>query len=95
MMLLWPLLLVAAAILGWRRRGDGGHRGWRWFTGWVVAGFLISFSLVAGLSIGLVVLPLAAIALLTAAAQAPHLREASGFVVGVATTVALIVALNA
>lgn len=95
MMVLWPLLLVVAAILGCRRRGERGHRGWRWFSGWLAAGFLISFSLATGLSIGLVVLPLAAITLLTAAAQAPHLREASGFVVGVAATALLIVALNA
>jgi hypothetical protein len=90
---LYPLLLVAAAVIGWRRRGLRRGHGWRWFLCWAGAGFLLSFSFVTGLSIGLLFLPLAAAVLFFASVRAPHAREASGFLVGLGLTVLLLVVL--
>lgn len=95
MILAWPLLLVIAAVLAWKRRHQPGGRGWGWFLLWIVAGFLMSFSLITGLSIGLFILPLAALALIWVAQRSPHLPEASGFAAGLALTICLVAALNA
>jgi hypothetical protein len=95
MILAWPLLLVAATALGWRHRKEAGGRGWRWSLAWIVPGFLMSFSLVTGFSIGLLILPVAAAALIWVARRSPHLPEAFGFIAGVGTTAALVAALNA
>ena len=95
MILAWPLLVAAAAVLAWRHRGVAGGRGGQWFSAWLLAGFLMSFSLVTGFSIGLFVLPLAAAALIWVATRSPHLVEASGFVLGIAATALLIVGINA
>lgn len=95
MILAWPLVVVAAAVLAWRHRKEAGGRGWRWSLAWIVAGFLMSFSLVTGFSIGLLILPVAAAALIWVASRSPHLPEAAGFVAGVGTTAVLIAALNA
>jgi hypothetical protein len=95
MILAWPLLLVLAALLAWQRRGQAGGRGWVWFLTWAAAGYLMSVSLITGFSVGLLFLPLAALALLNVAMRAPHAREASGFLAGVAITVLLVIALNA
>jgi hypothetical protein len=94
MILAWPLLIVVAAGLAWRRRGALGGRGGPWFAAWLLAGLLTSFSLVTGLSIGLFVFPFAAAALIWVATRSPHLPEASGFMAGIAATVLLMVALN-
>jgi hypothetical protein len=95
LILAWPLLVLIAAVLGWSRRGEPGGRGWRWFLAWSLAGFLMSFSLITGLSIGLLILPFAAGTLIWAALRSPHTREASGFLAGIAATAVLIAALNA
>jgi hypothetical protein len=95
MILAWPLLVVVAASLAWQRRGAPGGRGGPWFTAWLVAGFLMSFSLITGLSIGLFILPIAAAVLIWVATRSPHLVEASGFVLGIAATALLIVGVNA
>ena len=95
MLALYPLLLIAAAIIAWKSPRRSAGRGPRWFAAWTLAGFLFSFSLVTGLSIGLFILPLAAVALLLAARHSPHLLESVGFVVGFAATAALIVGINA
>jgi len=95
MILAWPLLVAAAAVLAWRHRGVAGGRGGQWFSAWLLAGFLMSFSLVTGFSIGLLILPLAAAALIWVATRSPHLVEASGFVLGIAATALLIVGINA
>jgi hypothetical protein len=92
--LAWPLLVLIAAALAWTRHHEPGGRGWRWFFAWSVAGFLMSFSLVTGFSIGLFILPVAAGTLIWAALRSPHPREASGFLAGVAATVALMVAVT-
>jgi hypothetical protein len=94
MILAWPLLVVAAAVLAWRHRGAPGGHGGPWFAAWLLAGFLMSFSLVTGFSIGLLMLPVAAAALISVATRSPHLVEASGFVLGIAATALLIVGIN-
>jgi hypothetical protein len=94
MILAWPLLVLVAAGLAWRRRGAVGGRGRLWFVAWLLAGLLMSFSLITGLSIGLFILPFAAATLISVALRSPHLAEASGFMVGIAATALLIVAIN-
>ena len=94
MLLAWPLLLGLAAIVLWRHREDVGGHGWRWSLAWIVAGFLMSFSLITGFTIGLFVLPFAATVLLWVARRSPHLLEASGFIAGIGVTAALLAALN-
>jgi hypothetical protein len=54
----------------------------------------MSFSLVSGFSIGLI-LPFAAVALFWAAWRSPHLLEAAGFLAGIVPTAALVVAVSA
>jgi hypothetical protein len=91
--LLYPVLLLGAAVLVLRRQEYAGGRGWLWFAAWLVAGALFTFSLVTGLSIGLFFLPLVAIAVLGVAWLSPHFREASGLVVGAALFVGAVVVL--
>ena len=67
-------------------------RGWLWFAAWLLTGVLFTFSLVTGFSIGLFFLPLVAAALLGVAWLSPHLREASGLIVGAAVFVLGLVA---
>jgi hypothetical protein len=89
-LLVWPTLVVIAGVVAWMRRDEPGGRGRRWFLAWAVAGFLMSFSFVTGFSIGLFLLPLAAFALIWAARRSPHLREATGFLLGIVPTAALL-----
>ena len=86
MALLYPILLATAGVLAWRSRARPSGRGPLWFAGWALAGFLMSFSFISGLSIGLFILPPAAVVLLAVARISPHLAEASGFLAGVAAT---------
>jgi hypothetical protein len=95
MVALWPLLVLAAGLVAWRRRDEPGGRGWPWFLAWALAGLLMSFSLVSGFSIGLFILPFAAVALFWAAWRSPHLLEAAGFLAGIVPTAALVVAVSA
>ena len=88
------MLLVAAAVLGWRSRCQDGGRGPVWLVAWTLAGFLITFSFLTGLSIGLFILPAAAVVLLWVASRSPYLPEVTGFLVGVAANAALIVVLH-
>jgi len=91
--LLYPALLILAFVLALRQQRDSG-RGWRWFAVWCVAGALFFFSLLTGLSIGLLVLPFAAGALVFAAVQAPHLVESFGFLAGFGLVAVLVAGLN-
>ncbi len=95
MILAWPLVCLIAGYVAWQRRGAAGGRGWLWYGAWIAAGFLMSFSLITGFSIGLFVLPFAAAALIWVARRSPHLVEASGFVAGIGATALLIVAIHA
>jgi hypothetical protein len=95
MSVLYPLLLVGALVVARRSRHRLGGRGLSWFFVWALAGFLFSFSLITGLSIGLFILPLAAVALLAVARLSPHLLEANGFLIGIAATALLIVLIQA
>jgi hypothetical protein len=88
--LLYPALLIGAVVLALRRRGYAGGRGWLWFTAWSATGVLFTFSLATGFSIGLLIIPLVAVALLGVSWLSPHLREASGLVVGAAAFVAAV-----
>ena len=92
MILAWPLMLVFAVAIA--RRSARSGRGPGWLAAWAVAGMLFAFSLATGFSIGLFLLPLAAVVLFWVASRAPHWREASGFFLGIAGIVALLVALN-
>jgi uncharacterized membrane protein YfcA len=98
MILVFPLLLVAATFLVLRRAGDrrpspAGTR-WRWFAAWSVAGAAIAFSFVTGLSIGIFVLPFAAVVLLWVARNAPRRSDALGFVEGIGAVLLLVALLN-
>ena len=95
MIVAWPLLVLLAAALAWRRHDIPGGRGWSWFLAWSLAGFLMTFSFVTGFSIGIFILPLAAGALIWVALRSPHLREASGFAAGIGATALLVAALTA
>jgi hypothetical protein len=95
MILAWPLLTALAAGLMWRHRNEIGGRGWGWFLAWIAAGFLMSFSLITGFSIGLFILPFAGGALIWVARRSPHLLQASGFVAGIAAAALSIAAINA
>lgn len=82
MIVLYPLLLIAAIVIVIRRDREGGH-GWRWFLGWCLAGAAFFFSFLTGLSIGLLLLPLVAALLWFVATRAPHAAESAGFFAGV------------
>jgi hypothetical protein len=95
MIVAWPLLLVVVVILVRRGHRTAGGRGWKWSSAWIGAGFLWSFSLVTGLSIGLLLLPAAAVVMLWVARRSPHLAESLGFFAGLAVTVVFVAALHA
>jgi hypothetical protein len=90
---LYPALLLVAVTLIAVLDREGG-RGWRWFVAWCIAGAFFFFSLLTGLSIGLLLLPVAAAALVVVAVTAPHFAEASGFVAGVGAVAVAIATLN-
>ena len=97
MIFLFPLLLIVATIVAVRnaKRGAGfGGTHWPWFVAWSVAGGLLTFSFLTGLSIGLFVLPLAAVVLVWVARRAPRLTDAVGFVEGIGAVCVLVAFLN-
>jgi hypothetical protein len=97
MIFLFPLLLIVATVIALRnaKRGVGlGGTRWPWFAAWSVAGGLLAFSFVTGLSIGLFVLPLAAVVLVWVARRTPGLTDALGFVEGVGALCVLVAFLN-
>jgi len=90
MIVLWPLLLVAAGLIMAKARARGARvRGWDFYVIWGLAGALFMFSFLSGLSIGVFLFPVAALAILWLAANAPG-REAIGFVAGAAATLLVI-----
>jgi hypothetical protein len=82
--LLYPLVLGAALWLA-LRRVDGQQHGWDWFLGWAVAGALFTFSFLTGFSIGLFLLPVAALVLFWVARRSGG-RETVGLLEGVGWT---------
>ncbi len=93
MILLYPVLLLGAAAVVIRRGGRREGRGWWWFVAWALVGALFTFSLLAGLSIGLFFLPLVVLALFAVAWKSPHFREASGLILGSAALVTALLVL--
>jgi hypothetical protein len=91
--LLYPLVVVAAVVV-WLRRDGVRPRGWRWFAAWAAAGALMSFSFVTGLSIGVLVLPFAAVLLLWTARTGAGPAEALGVLVGIGATLLVVALLN-
>jgi hypothetical protein len=90
MILLYPLVLGAAIVLVVRRGGAGHRTGWPWFLAWTASGALFFFSFLTGFSIGLFVLPFAAVLLIWTARRAPHWAEGSGFLLGVGLVTLLV-----
>ena len=66
-------------------------RGWKAFVAWSLAGGLVVFSVITGLSIGVFVLPFAVAAVLVTATRASGWPEAIGVVAG-AGVVSLVIA---
>lgn len=94
MIVLYPVVLVAAAMLAVSRGAEQGGRGWPWFGAWALAGGLFTFSFLTGLSIGLLLLPVAALALLGAAWAAPHAGEMLGFLPGLGAVLLVVAWVN-
>ena len=95
MIFVFPLVVVAAA-LALRAERDvcaAGARG-RWFLAWSTAGAAITFSFLAGLSIGLFVLPFAALLLWWVARRTRHLLDTIGFAAGIGVVLFLVAFLN-
>jgi uncharacterized membrane protein len=90
---LYPVLLIAAIAIVIRRDREGGH-GWPWFAAWSAAGALFFFSFLTGLSVGLLLLPLVTVAVLFVAARAPHAAESAGFLAGVGLVIVVVAALT-
>jgi multisubunit Na+/H+ antiporter MnhB subunit len=90
--LLYPLLLVGAAMVMHRARSAGvGHRGWPWAALWALAGALFMFSLLTGFSIGLFLLPVVTVAVFWLAANAPG-GEVAGFAAGALAVLVVVLA---
>ena len=84
MVVLYPIVLVAALYLMWKSRQRGlGVRGGVWFSAWAFAGVLSVFGLVTGRSIALVLFAAAAVAIFWLSVNAPYWREVAGFPAGV------------
>ena len=99
MVILFPIVLVAAVALIARHRlvrpaATSRSPAWRWFIAWAAAGALLTFSFLAGFSIGLFVLPLAAALTIWVARSAPGWAEAVGFAAGLGTMLLLVGLLN-
>ncbi len=93
MIVLFPALVLVAAFLVWRGRSapvSAAGEGWRWFAGWSAAGAALTFSFLTGFSIGLFILPLAAVLLIWVARSAPRPTEALGFIEGIGATLLLV-----
>jgi len=56
--------------------------GWGWFVAWALAGALTAFALAALLSIGILILPFAALAIFFVARRSPSGTEAFGLLTG-------------
>jgi hypothetical protein len=68
--------------------------GWGWFAAWMVAGFLLAFSLVGAASIGLFVLPFAFLSVWVILRAAPPRWTAFGLVSGAGLVCLVVSGLN-
>jgi hypothetical protein len=93
MILLYPIVLAAALFIA-SKKAHKARGGWPWFAGWTAAGALMTFSFLTGFSIGLFVLPVAALTLLWVASHAPGTADAFGLFVGIGVTLLVIPMLN-
>jgi hypothetical protein len=91
--LVYPLLLIFAAVIIWRTRARPGA-GWSGFMAWYVAGALFTFSLLTGFSIGLFMLPLVVLAIYVALRLAPGFGAALGFVGGIGAILVVIASIH-
>ena len=93
MILIYPLLLIVAAVMIWRTRArrSAGSSG---FLAWYLAGALFTFSLLTGLSIGLFLLPLVVLAIYVAIRLAPGFRDALGFIGGIGAILLVMAAIQ-
>jgi hypothetical protein len=92
MILLFPLVLVGIVFVC---RSSGARReGWQWFWAWACFGGPFVLGLLTGFSIGLLLLPVAAVVGFAVARRAPGWREALGAVAGAAVAAEVLAALN-
>jgi hypothetical protein len=91
--LIYPLLLIVAAVIIWRTRARRGA-GWSGFMAWYVAGALFIFSLLTGFSIGLFLLPFVVLAIYSAIRLAPGFRAALGFIGGMGAVLLVIASIH-
>jgi hypothetical protein len=92
---LYPILLLIAVFVVLSVPTDKGTgRGCRWFWAWTATGALFVFSFFSAFSIGLFLLPLAAVALVTIAWYSPHRAERTGVAAGAGFVLLLIAYLH-
>jgi hypothetical protein len=90
---IYPLFLIWAAVLI-RRSTRTCRAGWAGFSAWTVAGAIFTFSLLTGLSIGLLLLPLVAAALYLAIRSAPDFRASLGFFAGTGVVLLVVASIH-
>jgi hypothetical protein len=92
---LFPLLVIVAIALIVRRHATtSGGEGWPWFLAWTASGALLFSSFLTGFSIGLFILPFAAVVMIWTAGRSPHGAEALGFLLGVGLVLLFIASVN-
>jgi hypothetical protein len=97
MIVLFPTVMIVAVVLVWRAQygsASAAAEGWRWFTGWSLAGAALTLSFLGMFTIGLLILPVALALLIWVARSAPRPAEAIGFVEGIGWILLLIAFLN-
>src|SRR5437870_5701538 len=94
MVLLYPLVLVAAIVVWSKKRTTVSRGGWDWFAAWTLAGALLTFSFLTGFSIGLFFLPLAAAVVFWVARRAPGLFDPIGFFAGIGLILLFVAVIN-
>ena len=93
MILIYPLLVVIAAVS--IARADRRHSaGWFGFALWAVTGAAFTFSLLTGLSIGLILLPLVVVLLYAATRIASDFADSLGFVAGIGAILLVIASIQ-
>jgi hypothetical protein len=94
MIVVFPIALLVCAVVLFRARGHTEGRGPVWFGAWAMTGTALTFSFLAGFSIGLFLLPLALVLLAFVVRASPQLPEAVGFVAGIGVTLLAVAFIN-